>query len=168
MNELTGSGMSSDERMWGMLCHLSALTGYFSGLGFVLGPLIVWLLKKDQYSFVDEQGKDAPNFQITMCIAAIVSALLVLLLIDFVLLWMLAIVNLVLIIIAVINANNGVHYEYPFALRLISLAMHSQKIVVDAADLNRFNGVMSYHTANISISPNSGWWWLVSQGRVLA
>lgn len=119
MNELSSSGMSSDERMWGMLCHLSALTGYFSGLGFILGPLIVWLLKKDQYSFVDEQGKEALNFQITMFIAAIISALLVLLLVGIVLLWILGIVNLVLIIIAVINSNNGVHYEYPFALRLI-------------------------------------------------
>ncbi|MCZ6500082.1 MAG: DUF4870 domain-containing protein [Gammaproteobacteria bacterium] len=119
MNEMSSSPMSSDERMWGMLCHLSALTGFLSGIGFILGPLIVWLLKKDQYSFVDEQGKEALNFQITMFIAAIACVLLVLLLIGVLLLWILGIVNFVMIIIAVIESNNGVHYEYPFSLRLI-------------------------------------------------
>ncbi|MCH6572509.1 MAG: DUF4870 domain-containing protein [Gammaproteobacteria bacterium] len=119
MNEMGSSAMSSDERMWGMLCHLSALTGFFSGIGFILGPLIVWLLKKDQYSFVDEQGKEALNFQITMFIAAAVCLLLVLILIGVLLLWILGVVNLVMIVIAVFNANNGVHFEYPFSLRLI-------------------------------------------------
>ena len=119
MNEVSSSTMSSDERMWGMLCHLSALTGFFSGIGFILGPLIVWLLKKDQYSFVDEQGKEALNFQITMFIAAVACMLLMLILIGILMFWILGAVNLVMIIIAVINANSGVHYEYPFSLRLI-------------------------------------------------
>lgn len=119
MNNLGSTTMSSDERMWGMLCHLSALTGYFSGIGFILGPLIVWLLKKDQYSFVDEQGKEALNFQITMFLAAAACMLLILLLIGILLLWILGVVNLVMIVIAVFNANNGVHFEYPFSLRLI-------------------------------------------------
>jgi hypothetical protein len=119
MDDMTSGGMSSDERMWGMLCHLSAMTGYFSGIGFVLGPLIVWLLKKDQYSFVDEQGKEALNFQITVLIAGVACLILVLLLIGVLLLWILGVVNFVMIIIAVINTNNGEHYKYPFSLRLI-------------------------------------------------
>jgi len=119
MNDMTSGGMSSDERMWGMLCHLSAMTGYFSGIGFVLGPLIVWLLKKDQYSFVDEQGKEALNFQITIFIVGVACLILVLLLIGVLLLWILGIFNFVMILIAVINTNNGEHYKYPFSLRLI-------------------------------------------------
>src|SRR5579885_1600590 len=58
----------SDVRMWGMLCHLSALSAYFTGFGGILGPLIVWLVKKDEIPFVDDQGKESLNFQISMLI----------------------------------------------------------------------------------------------------
>ena len=107
------------ERNWAMFCHLAALSGYLIPFGFIIGPLVIWLLKKEEYPLVDDQGKEAINFQITMTICFIVSALLVLVLIGILLLLALAIFNIIMIIVATIKANDGVRYRYPFAIRLI-------------------------------------------------
>src|SRR3546814_4703298 len=56
----------ADQRTWGMFCHLAALSVLFTGIGFVLGPLVVWLIKRDDMPFVDDQGKEALNFNITV------------------------------------------------------------------------------------------------------
>jgi len=69
--------------------------------------------------FVDDQGKEALNFQITMAIAAIVCIVLMLVLIGFLLIWIVGILDLIFIVIAAIAANNGQAYRYPFNLRLI-------------------------------------------------
>ena len=114
----SGEG-SNDERTWGLLAHLSALSGFVVPLGNVLGPLIVWQVKKNEMPFVDDQGKEALNFQITVAIIAIICLVLVLILIGILLLWALALANLVFIIIAALAANNGQAYRYPFAFRFI-------------------------------------------------
>lgn len=108
-----------DARLWGMLCHLSALAGAFIPLGSIIGPLVIWLIKKDEIPFVNDQGKESLNFQITMLIGFVVSAVLVLVFIGFFLLIALGITDLIFIIIASVKANNGEAYRYPFALRLI-------------------------------------------------
>ena len=107
-----------------MIEHLSALlggflTGAFLGLGCLLGPLIIWLVKKDTMPFVDDQAKEALNFNITVAIAAVICGVLMFVLIGFVLLPVLGIAWLVFTIIAAIKANEGVAYRYPFTLRLI-------------------------------------------------
>ena len=67
-------GMSKDEKMWGMFCHLSALAGYIGiPFGNIIGPLIIWMVKKEQFKFVDDQGKESLNFQITITIAAFIA-----------------------------------------------------------------------------------------------
>ncbi|RMM57215.1 hypothetical protein ALQ76_00798 [Pseudomonas syringae pv. atrofaciens] len=106
-------------RQWAMFCHLSAFAGLMFPFGNLLGPLIIWQLKKDSDPFIDAQGKEALNFQITVAIAATVSMLLVLLIIGFALLTLVGIDAAVLAIIAGIKANDGVDYRYPFTLRLI-------------------------------------------------
>ena len=106
-------------RQWAMVCHLSAFAGLMFPFGNLLGPLIIWQLKKDSDPFIDAQGKEALNFQITVAIAATVSMLLVLLIIGFALLTLVGIGAAVLAIIAGIKANDGVDYRYPFTLRLI-------------------------------------------------
>lgn len=111
--------ISKDERMWGMLCHLLAFSGYLIPLGSILGPLVVWLIKKDEMPFVDDQGKESLNFQITMLIAMIVSIILIFVLIGFVLLGVLIIYQIVVIIMASIKANDGVMYRYPYTIRFI-------------------------------------------------
>lgn len=109
-----------EARTWGMLCHLSALTGLFTLVGFVVGPLVVWLLKKDEMPFVDDQGKEALNFQITMALIFCVCWVLMFVLIGLLLMPILGLVNIIMVIVATIKANNGERYRYPFALRLIT------------------------------------------------
>lgn len=120
MNQVVPSSPSPEERNWAVVCHLSALAGLLLwGVGIVLGPLIAWLLKKDTLSFVDDQGKEALNFQITVFLAGVVCSALVFLLIGVPLLAALAVFDLVFIIIAAVKASEGVAYRYPIALRLI-------------------------------------------------
>jgi len=109
-----------DARNWAMGCHLIALVGLLgNGLGFLVGPLIVWLVKREDHPFIDEQGKEAVNFQITMFIAFFVAALLIFVVIGIFLLPVLGILDVVLVIIASLKASNGEHYRYPFAWRVI-------------------------------------------------
>ncbi len=109
-----------DARNWAMLCHLSAFAGLVIPFGNILGPLIVWAIKKDDHAFVDEQGKEALNFQLTLTIAYIISAVLMLVLIGFVLLAVLFIYSVIMIIIASIQANDGLAYRYPYTIRFVS------------------------------------------------
>ena len=115
---------NKDARMWAMLCHLAGLCFLLPivpGVGAVIGPLIVWVLKKDQAPFIDEQGKEAVNFQITMLIYGIIAAILLLACIGVVLLPAVAIIDIVLAIVAAVRVNDGYHYRYPkpFIIRFI-------------------------------------------------
>jgi uncharacterized Tic20 family protein len=108
-----------DERMWGMFCHLTAFSGFIVPFGWILGPLIVWLIKKDEMPFVDDQGKESLNFQLTMLIAFIISFILIFVVIGFLLLGVLCIYEIIVLIIASIKANEGVCYRYPYAIKFI-------------------------------------------------
>jgi uncharacterized Tic20 family protein len=114
MNEMT-----QEQKTWGMLAHLASFAGLIIPLGNILGPLVVWLVKKDTMPFVDDQGKEALNFNITVFIAVLVSGLLTLILIGFLMLLVVGLGWLVLTIMAAMKANEGVGYRYPFTLRLI-------------------------------------------------
>jgi uncharacterized Tic20 family protein len=106
-------------RQWAMICHFAAFIGLIFPFGNLLGPLIVWQLKKETDPFIDSQGKEALNFQITVAIAAMICFLLMVIVIGFPLLMLVGIGALVLTIIAGIKANDGIAYRYPFTLRLI-------------------------------------------------
>jgi uncharacterized protein len=108
-----------DERTWGMLTHLTAFAFFICPLGNVLGPLIVWLIKRDQSAFVADQGKEALNFNISVLLAAIVCGVLVLILVGILLGVALFIFWLAMTIVAAIRASEGVRYRYPFAIRLL-------------------------------------------------
>jgi len=107
------SALSQDDKSMAMLCHLLALLTCF------IGPLIIWLLKKDQSAYVNEQGKEALNFQITVVIAWLIAGLSTMACIGFLLLPAVAIADLVLCIMACIAASKGEPYRYPLCLRLI-------------------------------------------------
>ncbi|MGK0297924.1 MAG: putative Tic20 family protein [Gammaproteobacteria bacterium] len=106
-----------DARNWAMICHLAGLAGFVIPFGNVLGPLVVWAIKKDDHQFIDDQGKEALNFQLTMTICLIISAVLILVLIGFFLLSILCIYTVFMIIIASIKANDGINYRYPMTIR---------------------------------------------------
>ena len=59
---------NKDERMWGMFCHLAALAGFIIPFGNIIGPLIVWQIKKEEFPFVEDQGKESLKFQISIFI----------------------------------------------------------------------------------------------------
>jgi uncharacterized protein len=111
--------VSSDERQWAMFAHLAALAGFLIPFGNVIGPLIVWQIKKNEMPFVDDQGKEALNFQITVCLAVLVCLILLIVVIGALLLPLVGIAALVLTVIAAVKANGGEAYRYPLALRLI-------------------------------------------------
>lgn len=116
---------SSEQRSWAMACHLAALSVFVTGIGIVLGPLIVWLVKKDEMPFVNDQGKEALNFNITLCLLGVAMGLFVLItfgigaLLVLPLSILIGVLWLIVTIVAAIKANDGEYYRYPFALRLI-------------------------------------------------
>ncbi len=115
----TIEGPDKDERTWGMLCHLVAFSGFIVPFGTIIGPLVIWLIKKDEMPFVDDQGKESLNFQLTMLIAFVVAGLLCIVLIGFLLLPILVVYVIVVLIIASIKSNDGVKYRYPYTIRFI-------------------------------------------------
>ena len=137
MNETTAvppppAGAPSDEeRKWALFAHLSVLAGglvtwgWAASFGSFLGPLIIWLVKKDTMPFVADQAKEALNFGITLTILCVALLMLTILslgigaLVTVPLFILIGLGALVLVIVAAIKANEGVAYRYPITLRLI-------------------------------------------------
>jgi uncharacterized Tic20 family protein len=117
--------LTQDEKTWGMLCHLSALLGWFAGGLTFLGPLICWLVKKDTSKFVDYHGKEALNFQLNILIYSLIAAVITIPLVFLTcgialpLLFVPIIYGTIMPIIAGLKANEGQLYEYPATFRLI-------------------------------------------------
>jgi uncharacterized Tic20 family protein len=120
-------GLSSDERLWAMLGHLSALSGLLTGgIGNIVGPLIVWQVKKDSLPFAASEAKEALNFNISWLIwslaLGVMTGILMLVFIGVLLipvLILLGVAWLVLTIIAGLKANEGRAYRYPLTIRFI-------------------------------------------------
>ena len=122
MTETQGSSVepSREVRKWAMLCHLMALVGLLgNGIGFLLGPLVVWLLKKEDHPFVDDQGKEAVNFQITMLLAVLISVPLMFVIIGIFTAILAVILMIILPIFAAVRTNDGIMYRYPLSIRFI-------------------------------------------------
>ena len=110
-----------EARNWGMLCHQSGLLLWIGvPFGNIAGPLIIWLMKKDEMPFVDEQGKEALNFQISITIYLIAAGILSIILIGLPLLFGLLIAQIALVIIAAVKISGGETYRYPLTIRLIT------------------------------------------------
>jgi uncharacterized protein len=128
-------------RTWSMLCHISALAGLFFSLGNIIGPLLVWQIKKNELPEIEPYGKEAVNFQLTILIFNIIAGIVVAGILGygfgFGSLWrspfaflgggfglgvIISIINFVAWVLAVIaglRANNGEFYKYPVAIRFI-------------------------------------------------
>ncbi|MBN1223225.1 MAG: DUF4870 domain-containing protein [Candidatus Aminicenantes bacterium] len=109
----------AQELNWGMACHLAALAGFIIPFGNIIGPLVIWLMKKDESEFVDDQGKESLNFQISICIYAIIAAILILIIIGIFLLIAIGVFVLVMVIVGSVKASSGERFRYPLTLRLI-------------------------------------------------
>ncbi len=112
---------SADVRTWNVLCHASALLGlFFHFLGHLLGPLLVWLVKRADSPEIDAHGKESLNFQLSMLIYDAIAAILCIILIGIPILIILWIANTVLVIIASIKASEGNFYRYPLTIRFLN------------------------------------------------
>jgi uncharacterized protein len=123
------SGLSSEVRNWGLAAHLSAYVGAWIALAFI-GPLVVWLLKREDHPFIDHHAKEALNFNLSFLLYGIVGTViavplglltlgiglipLVVVAVVLVLAW------LILPILAAVKAANGEGYRYPFTIRFVS------------------------------------------------
>ncbi len=120
--------LSPEEKTFGMLCPLSALALFvLPSFGNIFGPLIIWLIKKDQSAWLDRQGKEALNFQISIVIYVFAAFFLMFLLAITVIGIPLAVLIglglaafwLIMVIMASIEANNGKDFRYPLSIRFI-------------------------------------------------
>ena len=102
-----------DSKTMGMLSHL---LGIFLGL---IGPLIIWLIKKDQSQFVDDQGKESLNFQIMLMIGYVIGSVSSVVCIGFLIIPAVWIFGIIFSIIGALKAKDGIAYRYPFNLRLV-------------------------------------------------
>lgn len=110
-----------EECQWGMFAHLATFAGYLGiPMGNILGPLVVWLIKKEESDFVSDHAKEALNFQITLTIALIPIIVACFFIIGFVFLFALVIVDLVYTILAAMAANRGEDYRYPCTIRFVN------------------------------------------------
>src|SRR5437588_11344745 len=115
------SSTSSEVRTWCVLCHASALLGlFFHFFGHLLGPLIVWLIKREMSPEIDANGKESLNFQISMLIYDVIAGILCIVLIGIPILIALWILNTVLVIIASVKTSQGAFYRYPLTIRFLS------------------------------------------------
>jgi uncharacterized Tic20 family protein len=110
---------TQDERTWGMLAHLAAFLFFVCPLGNLIGPLVVWLVKREQSAFIADQGRESLNFNISVLLAGLVCGALVFVFIGILLGVALFIFWLAMTIIAGIKASEGVRYRHPFTLRLV-------------------------------------------------
>ena len=117
---MTEKNVSNPANTWAMLCHLLGLCAFIGiPFGNIIGPLVVWLIKGKEFEFVNEQGKESLNFQISMTVYGFIAGILILVFIGWLLLFALVIADIVLVIIASIKVNNGESYRYPYIFRLI-------------------------------------------------
>ncbi len=115
-----GEEIGKDARMWAMFCHLAGLAGILVPMiGNIVAPLIVWQIKKEEDPFIDEQGKEAVNFQISMSLYMVICIPLCFICIGAFLVPAVALFYLIFLLIAAVNANNGHHYRYPLIIRFI-------------------------------------------------
>ncbi|MBN8855779.1 MAG: hypothetical protein BGO55_22610 [Sphingobacteriales bacterium 50-39] len=105
----------SEERLLALLSHILAIV---PGIG-ILGPLVIYLIKKDESPFVRDNALESLNFQLTVIILYIIAWILVFVAIGLFLFWVIAIMNAVLVIVATVRASEGQVYRYPVSLRLI-------------------------------------------------
>jgi uncharacterized Tic20 family protein len=106
---------------WAMVCHLGGLATYIGiPLGNILVPLIIWLVRRNSDAAVNENGREAINFNISFTVYGIVAGLLCYVLVGFVLLPIVLITHIVLVVQAALKANKGESVQYPFTLHFIN------------------------------------------------
>ncbi|MEM9065797.1 MAG: DUF4870 domain-containing protein [Planctomycetota bacterium] len=109
------------ERTYATFLHLTYLLSFVAPvLGPLIGALVMWLIKKDESQLIHDHGKEVVNFQISLLIYTLISAVLTVVLIGFPMLAAVAVLGIVGMIMGAIAGNRGVYFRYPVCLRLIA------------------------------------------------
>lgn len=111
--------LSSIETTWAMVCHLSGFAGFVFPFANIIAPLLIWGIKRDTHPYLDDQGKEAINFQISITIYYIISAILIFLIVGLFLLPLLAAFQIIAMIIAAIESAHAKKFRYPLTIRFI-------------------------------------------------
>ncbi len=111
--------LRNDEKNWGMFCHVAVFAGAVIPGANIVAPLVIWLLKKDEYAFVNEQGKEVVNFQITVTIALGISFILSFFIIGFFLMIAVGVVSLIYTVLGIIKTSEGLSYRYPMSIKIL-------------------------------------------------
>ncbi len=112
-------GLPETERNWSMLCHLSAFAGFFFPFGGVIGPLICWLSKRDESAWINLNGRNSLNFQLSMLLYIVLAIPLCFIIIGIPIIVMLGTLKVICIIIASIKASKGEVFRYPLVIPFI-------------------------------------------------
>jgi uncharacterized protein len=111
--------LSETERNWAMFCHLSAFAGFFFPFGGILGPLICWLSKRDESAWVNINGRNALNFQLSMLLYIVLALPLCIIIVGFPILGFLITMKIICTIIASVRASKGELFRYPLVIPFI-------------------------------------------------
>ena len=115
---MTAIPITAESRNWAVVGHLSAFI-QFIGIPAFIGPLVVWLIRKDD-PYAADQAREALNFNLSILIYLILSFLAIILLVGLILIPLVLIAWFVLTIVAAVNASNGTTYRYPFTIRFVN------------------------------------------------
>jgi uncharacterized Tic20 family protein len=111
--------LTETERNWSMLCHLSALAGFFFPFGGVIGPLICWLSQRDESAWININGRNSLNFHLSMLLYITLAFPLCFILVGIPIVAALGMLKVICIIIASIKAPKGEIFRYPLAIPFI-------------------------------------------------
>jgi uncharacterized Tic20 family protein len=117
------SSRTSDDRLWGALAHLSAFSMYVTGIGFIAGPLVIWLWKRDTSLFAGEEAREALNFNISIFVyyaaAGVLCLTIILIPIALMIIGLIHVFHIICIIIGGMKAADGLHFRYPLTMRFV-------------------------------------------------
>ena len=118
---IEGQDTDQNARTWATLAHVAGMACY-TGIPFagIIAVLVIWLIKREEHPFIEDQGRESLNFQISVGIYSLVAAVLMLVLVGFLLLLALFFFHLICTILAIIAASKGQSYRYPLTIRLIN------------------------------------------------
>lgn len=111
--------LTETERNWSMLCHLSAFAGFFFPFGGIIGPLICWLTRKDESEWINVNGRNALNFQLSILLYMVLAVPLCFIILGIPIIVALSILKVVCIIVASVKAPKGELFRYPLSIPFI-------------------------------------------------
>ncbi len=111
--------LTETERNWAMLCHLSAFAGFFFPFGAIIGPLICWLSRRDESAWVNVNGRNSMNFQLSILLYIVLAIPLCFIVIGIPIIIGLLTLKVICIIIASIKASKGENFRYPLVIPFV-------------------------------------------------